>query len=65
MWRAVCRVGGPIGTIYDARLTLPHDTIRCTSAACNCIAGIKAAKRSPGPVPVDIGIGLARPPKPS
>lgn len=46
-WRAACRVGGPVGSIYDRDLQLPTDTVRCTSHSCTCIAGIKAAKSRP------------------
>lgn len=44
IWRASCRVGGVLGTIYDEQLRLPLDPVTCSRASCNCIAGIKSAK---------------------
>jgi organic radical activating enzyme len=49
VWRAACRVGGPIGNIYDPDITLPVSGVRCTALSCNCIAGIKARKTRPVP----------------
>jgi organic radical activating enzyme len=44
IWRASCRVGGVLGTIYDKQLRLPREPVTCTRASCNCIAGIKSGK---------------------
>jgi organic radical activating enzyme len=44
IWRASCRVGGVVGTIYDEPLRLPKDPVVCSRDSCNCIAGIKAHK---------------------
>lgn len=49
VWRAACREGGRIGSIYDEDLRLPAHGIHCTATSCNCIAGIKAAKFRPEP----------------
>jgi organic radical activating enzyme len=47
IWRASCRVGGVIGSIYDEQLHLPNEPVLCTRNSCNCIAGIKSCKASP------------------
>jgi organic radical activating enzyme len=44
IWRAACRVGGVLGTIYDEQLQLPRAAVVCNRASCNCIAGIKSRK---------------------
>jgi organic radical activating enzyme len=44
IWRASCRVGGVLGSIYDEHLRLPRDSVVCSRTACNCIAGIKSRK---------------------
>lgn len=44
IWRAACRVGGVLGTIYDEHLQLPRNPVVCNRASCNCIAGIKSRK---------------------
>lgn len=46
IWRASCRVGGVLGTIYDKRLQLPRDPVVCSRESCNCIAGIKSCKKA-------------------
>lgn len=50
IWRASCRVGGVLGTIYDEQLRLPRDPVVCSRESCNCIAGIKSCKTA-GPAP--------------
>ncbi len=52
IWRAACRVGGPLGSIYDDEPRLPTQGIRCAATACNCIAGIKAVKSA---TPASVG----------
>lgn len=44
VWRAACRVGGLVGSIYDEEISLPTQAVSCTARSCNCIAGIKAVK---------------------
>jgi organic radical activating enzyme len=44
IWRASCRVGGVLGSIYDKQLRLPEDPVVCSRGSCNCIAGIKSHK---------------------
>lgn len=44
IWRASCRVGGVLGSIYDKQLRLPTDAVVCSRGSCNCIAGIKTRK---------------------
>ncbi|WP_218568325.1 hypothetical protein [Nocardia otitidiscaviarum] len=49
IYRASCRQGGPLGSIFDSHPNLPVDSVTCTAASCNCIAGIKATKTAPLP----------------
>lgn len=44
IWRASCRVGGVLGSIYDQELRLPREPVVCSRPSCNCIAGIKSHK---------------------
>lgn len=44
IWRASCREGGRIGSIFDTELGLPEAPVLCRAASCNCIAGIKTSK---------------------
>lgn len=48
VWRAACRVGGPVGTIYDRNLGLPAGAVRCTAASCTCIAGDQSRQVTSG-----------------
>jgi hypothetical protein len=46
VWRASCRQGNRVGSIFDTDLELPAAGVRCRAQSCNCIAGIKATKTS-------------------
>lgn len=46
VWRAICRVGKPLGNIYDG-FDMPTDTITCTKARCTCAADIQLSKAKP------------------
>lgn len=48
VYRAVCGVGGSLGSIADPWLSLPTAPVTCAHETCTCIAGIKSAKRSAG-----------------
>jgi hypothetical protein len=43
VWRAICRVGGKLGTIYDD-FKVPTDPIICTKESCTCAADIQLSK---------------------
>ena len=42
--RATCRVGGPIGNIYNGTFTKPTEAIDCTREWCTCAADINITK---------------------
>lgn len=48
VYRAVCGVGGRLGSIDDPGLRLPTEGVTCTENLCTCVAGIKAGKRKEG-----------------
>lgn len=47
IWRGWCRVGGRIGNISDAALTLPVDETVCTKATCDNPADLAVSKYQP------------------
>lgn len=49
VWRAICRVGEPLGNIYDG-FEMPNDTVICTKARCTCAADIQLSKAQPAHV---------------
>jgi MoaA/NifB/PqqE/SkfB family radical SAM enzyme len=42
--RATCRVGGPIGNIYEGTFVQPTEAINCTREWCTCAADINITK---------------------
>jgi|TARA_R110000803_G_scaffold36513_7_gene78440 MoaA/NifB/PqqE/SkfB family radical SAM enzyme len=42
--RATCRVGGPIGNIYEGTFAQPTEAINCTREWCTCAADINITK---------------------
>lgn len=46
VYRAICRVGGPLGNIYDG-FTMPEEPIVCTKQKCTCAADIQLSKAHP------------------
>ena len=46
VYRAICKVGGKLGNIYDG-FEMPDDTIICTKKWCNCAADISLSKAHP------------------
>jgi len=42
--RATCRVGGPIGNIYEGTFVQPTEAIDCTREWCTCAADINITK---------------------
>lgn len=42
--RATCRVGGPIGNIYEGTFVQPKEAIACTRQWCTCAADINITK---------------------
>jgi len=42
--RATCRVGGPIGNIYEGTFVQPKEAITCTRQWCTCAADINITK---------------------
>lgn len=47
IYRASCRVGGPIGNVNDD-FELPTEPVQCTKLWCNCAADINISKHSKG-----------------
>lgn len=43
VWRAICKVGGKLGDIYNG-FTVPTEPIICTKDSCNCAADIQLSK---------------------
>lgn len=43
VWRAICRVGGPLGTITEG-FEVPTEPIICTKDSCTCAADIQLSK---------------------
>lgn len=43
VYRAICRVGGPLGNIYDG-FTVPDEPIVCTKEKCTCAADLQLSK---------------------
>lgn len=46
VYRAICRVGGPLGNIYDG-FEMPDGPIVCTKKKCTCAADIQLSKALP------------------
>lgn len=44
IWRGWCRVGGPIGNIYDKNLEIPIDPVLCNKTMCHCNFDIMSTK---------------------
>jgi hypothetical protein len=43
VWRAICRVGGKLGNIYEG-FEIPATPIVCTKESCTCAADIQISK---------------------
>lgn len=43
VWRAICKVGGKLGDIYNG-FTIPEEPIICTKENCTCAADIQLSK---------------------
>lgn len=43
VWRAICRVGGKLGDIYQG-FEMPSEPIICTKESCTCAADIQLSK---------------------
>lgn len=50
VYRALCREGGRIGTIYDDTLNLPDAPLICAKARCHCVTDILTTKILEEPV---------------
>ncbi len=46
VWRAICRQGTQLGSIYDG-FEIPLDTVICNKKSCNCAADIQLTKYHP------------------
>lgn len=46
VWRAICKVGGKLGTIYEG-FSVPKEPIVCTKDSCTCAADIQLSKALP------------------
>lgn len=46
VYRAICKVGGKLGNIYDG-FEMPTDTIICTKPDCVCAADVQLSKAHP------------------
>lgn len=46
VYRAICKVGGKLGNIYDG-FEMPTGTIICDKPACNCAADVQLSKALP------------------
>jgi hypothetical protein len=43
VWRAICKVGGKLGNIYEG-FEIPIDPVICTKSSCTCAADIQLSK---------------------
>jgi|TARA_B100001094_G_C18132413_1_gene773046 hypothetical protein len=46
VYRAICKVGGKLGNIYDG-FEMPEETIMCTKPSCVCAADVQLTKALP------------------
>ena len=44
VYRAICKVGGKIGNIYEGTFNMPKDTIICNKPDCICAADEQISK---------------------
>lgn len=47
VYRAICKVGGKIGNIYEGTFNMPEDTIICNKPDCICAADVQISKAEP------------------
>ena len=47
VYRAICKVGGKLGNIYEGSFTMPEDTIICNKPDCICAADVAISKAHP------------------
>lgn len=47
VYRAICKVGGKLGNIYEGTFEMPTDTIICNKPDCICAADVAISKAHP------------------
>jgi MoaA/NifB/PqqE/SkfB family radical SAM enzyme len=47
VWRGWCKVGAPVGNIFDGELNLPTEPIVCNKTMCHCNYDIMSTKEKP------------------
>ena len=47
VYRAICKVGGKIGNIYEGTFNMPDSTIICNKPDCICAADVQISKALP------------------